>query len=408
MLKRRAEFQMRKCFKMPERRTAKVVMSLADLRACLRGDWRELLGRHEIANVMKDPDDQQLLFRARKHLGFKCKRPFSKCIARDKKEDEVKKSDLKNLSLCMECKCSRGLVRTRDKCTASQKRTQGKCVHQEVSRTQRDTGGHQETPDKCKSQDTDTSTNKVFMLCKGRPGHCKCRKGFTECDLKAANRGICRICINEELKHLQRSKCTNKVITHNGSDFGPFSGVGSVEEDSVSDSPNEGDSWTWADTRPNTGNGNDDGSEEDSVNFPGDVIAPVEEGGENKDEEGDNQGDDDPDERQAAEEKERSSIDAPLVASGCGGLLVIVVIVSLVLVRRRRRSGGGDVTRENSWYFNYIIIFLICFDIIFKVFRYCAVKEQKGGFCSFHSELNNILKDLLVPKYAISMLFACS
>ena len=59
------------------------------------------------------------------------------------------------------------------------------------------------------------------------------------------------------------------MITQNDSDFGPFSGVGSVGEDSVSDSPNEGDSWTWADTRPNTGNGNDDGSEEDSVNFPG-------------------------------------------------------------------------------------------------------------------------------------------
>ena len=98
---------------------------MSELEGCLVGDrnaiWRQLIENHEIANIMKDPRNQQVLFRARKHVGFICKKTLNECIGREKRDKEVKKSELKNLSLCMECKCPWGIGRRRG----------DNCLHQE-------------------------------------------------------------------------------------------------------------------------------------------------------------------------------------------------------------------------------------------------------------------------------------
>ena len=344
MLKRRTEFQMSKCFKMPEKHTTKVVMSLPDLRECLEGDrnkiWRELIEKHEIANIMKDPRDRQVLFRARKHVGLICNKTLNECIASENEQREVKKSDLKNLSLCMECKCPWGIGSTR-----------GKCLRQEMT----------------------NSSREVFRLCKESTEECRCRKGFTVCDLKATeSRGSCRICINKALKHLQRSKCIQgRVIKHNESEFGPVSGLGTVGKDLIRFSPTEGESFVFDQNpvnveHPKFGEGSVNFENpklgEGSVNFPGSQLTTnvvpsdkEESNGVNNDtitnQEDDS--DDDSDTRVQFEDK-KASMSIPM-AAGSGGLLLILIITSLiVMLKKRRRSSDENVQRENSWYFDIV------------------------------------------------------
>ena len=334
MLTRGKEFQMSKCFKMPEKHTTKVVMSLPDLRACFEGDgnkiWKELIEKHEIANIMKDPHNRQVFVRARKHVGLICKKTLNECIAQKNEQREVKNSDLKSLSLCMECKCPWGIRRRGDKCLG---------------------------------QEMTNSSSEVFRLCKESSEECRCRRGFTECQLKATeSRGSCRVCINKAMKHLQKSKCIiSRVEKPNESGFGPVSGFGSViGKDSLIFSPTDADRFEFG---QNAGNGENPKFGEGSVNFPGsqdtvNVIASdtEESNGINNDtvinHEDDINGDHS-DERIEIEDK-KVSMNIPFVA-GCGGLLFIVIITSLIVVKRRKRSTYDDnMQRENSWYFDIV------------------------------------------------------
>ena len=329
MLKRGAEFQMSKCFKMPERHTTKVVMSLPDLRSCFEGDrnkiWRELIEKHEIANIMKNPQDRLVLFRARKHVGLICKKTLNECIARENEQREVKKSDLKSLSLCMDCKCPWGI-----------RRRGSKCSRQEMT----------------------NSSSEVFRLCKEGSEECRCRRGFTECELKATeSRGSCRVCINMAMKHLQKSKC--RRIKHNESEFGPVPGFGSDGKDLMIFSSTEDDRYVFGQNAvnveyPKFGEG--------SVNFPGGEDT-VNVASDTEGLNGSNSGtainhEDDIDAVKLSDEgvvieDKKASMNMPMVA-GSGGLFLIVIIASLIVVKRRRRSPDDNVQRENSWYFDIV------------------------------------------------------
>ena len=359
MLKRATEFQMSKCFKMPESQTTKVVISMSDLRACLRGRWREVIEKHEIANIMKDPRDQHVLFRARTYVGFICKKTLNECIARENEDSDVKKSDLRSLNLCMECKCPGGIRRPAEKCS-----------RQEM---------------------TNEFTNE-FRPCKESSEECRCRRGFTECELKATeSRGSCRICINKAMRHLQKSKCipdTVRVTDHNESEFGPVSDSGSVSKDSILFSPTDGDNFEFGPVSdseidsimfsptagdsfefdPNTvtvekpnfgqvifpGGGSTvdfvPSDKEASTKISNDTITNQEDDSGNEEDDGNG----DSDEIVRKVENKKASMNLPLVA-GSGGLLIIVIITSLIVLKRRRRNTSDNVQRrENSWYFDIV------------------------------------------------------
>ena len=364
MLKRGKEFQISKCFKMPESQTTKVVISMSDLGACLEGDkkkiWKGLVEKHKITNIMKDPQDQHMLFRARKHVGLICKKTFNECIARENEHKKVKKPDLKNLTLCMECKCPSGIGRGK-----------GKCSRQEMT-------------NKFTNEFTNSSTY-AFRLCNESSEECRCRRGFTECELKATeSRGSCRICINKAMRHLQKSKCIldSRVTDHNESDpvsdsvvakeplmFSPTAGD-SFEFGPVSDSvvakeplmfsPTAGDSFEFDPNAVNVGQvifpeGESTvdfvpSGKQESTEISSDTITNQEDDSGNEEDDGNG----DSDEIVRKVENKKASMNLPLVA-GSGGLLIIVIITSLIVLKRRRRNTSDNVQRrENSWYFDIV------------------------------------------------------
>ena len=332
LLKLRMDFQLNKCFEMPSRQTSKVVMPMSSFRTCLGGarqtNWRELIQRHElvqrhkIANIFTDSQSRHVLFRANKYLNFTCKVPFASCIKGEKMiggEKEVTKKNLRKVSLCMECTCP--------------------LVLKQVTK-----------PAKCGGKEMKNRSKEVFSKCNRNFEDCRCKKGFTECELKGSDSGRCTLCVDEELKHLRKSKCRKKVtLDLNASKFGPVSNNGG---DTTDHSLRSSDNFIF-----------ENNPAQDGVNFP----------------ENDNVNFDVTEENRATEEKEEKHIDESdeeedsdirgaikemntslniTMMSGFGGLLLVIVIIaatSLMIVRRRRRGRNENVEpRENSWYFDIV------------------------------------------------------
>ena len=323
------DFQLNKCFEMPSGQTSKVVMPMSSFRTCLGGErqtnWRELIQRHElvqrheIANIFTDDQSRHVLFRASKGLSFSCKMPFTSCIKGDKvisEDKEVTKKNLRKVSLCMECTCP--------------------LVLKQVTKAA-----------KCGGKEMKNRSKEVFSKCNRNFEDCRCKKGFTECDLKGSDSGRCTLCVDEELKHLRKSKCRKKV-TLDASKFGPVSNGG----DTTDQSPRNKDNFIF-----------ENNPAQDGVNFP----------------ENDNVNFDVTEENRATEEKEEKHIDELdeeedsdirgaikemntslniTMMSGFGGLLLVIVIIaaaSLMIVQRRRRGRNENVEpRENSWYFDIV------------------------------------------------------